>query len=311
MRLDKLLAMEAFTRVVETGSFTRSAQALRLPKATLTNLIQQLEASLGVRLLNRTTRRVSVTSEGAAYYERCAAILAQVGEADDFVTLRHATARGRMRVQAPTLMARLVIVPGLEKFAARYPQIEVELHSSERRVDLVEEGIDCAIWSGPLEDTSLVARPIGHLFVSTCAAPSYLARHGKPLHPDELARHPCIARVAPWEGVQPWVFERDTVRAVVTPRGPFSFDDENSYLAAAESGLGIAQIPAYVLKDAMERATLDFVLGEWNAEPLPIHVVYPQRRHLSAKIRGFVDWIVGFLGEHDAIQLRSTLPGRS
>ena len=311
MRLDKLLAMEGFARVVETGSFTRAAQALHLPKATLTNLIQQLEASLGVRLLNRTTRRVSVTSEGAAYVERCTAILAQVGEADDLLALRHAEPRGRIRVQAPTLMARQIIVPGLAQFALRFPHIEVELRSSERRVDLIEEGIDCAIWSGALEDTSLVARPIGHLFVSSCAAPAYLAKHGHPRHPGELTQHACISRFAQWEGVPAWIFERDEVRTVVTPRGPFSFDDENSYLAAAESGLGIAQIPAYVLKDAMERGTLDFVLGEWNAEPLPIHVVYPQRRHLSAKIRGFVDWIVGFLGEHDAIQLRSTLPGRS
>lgn len=310
MRLDKLLAMEVFARVVESGSFTRAAASLRLPKATASTLLQQLEADLGVRLLHRTTRRTSVTTEGAAYLEHCRAILDQVAEADDALAHRHAAPRGRLRVQAATLMARLVIVPGLASFFARFPDIEIDLQCSEQRAELVEDGIDCAVWSGELEDSSLIARPVGQLFLTTCAAPSYLAERGRPLHPQDLVRHRCLARITRGGGRQAWIFARDKERITVTPADSIGFDDENAYLAAVEAGLGLAQIPAFVGKDGVNRGRLDIVLEHWNAEPLPIHVVYPQRRHLSAKVRAFVDWIVAFLGANDDIQLRSALPRR-
>jgi LysR family transcriptional regulator for bpeEF and oprC len=306
--MDKFQAMEVFVRVVETGGFTRAADSLRLPKATTTTLIQKLEAALGVKLLNRTTRRVSVTPDGAAYYERCVAILAQVRETEESLVQGHATARGRLRVDVPTLMARSVIVPALPAFFARYPDIELELGCSERRADLIEEGIDCAVWSGELEDSSLVARRVGQLYFATCAAPSYLAAHGQPNHPDELAQHRCINHFSRRTGrVFEWVFAKDGVRIQSSLGGHIALDDENSYLAAAEAGLGIAQIPAFVLKEAMERGSLDLVLGDWFPEPVPLNVVYPQSRHLSSKIRVFVDWIAELFNEHDGIQLRSTL----
>ncbi len=301
--------MQLFVRVVETGAITRAADSLQMPKATATTLIQQLEASLGVKLLNRTTRRVSMTADGAAYYPRCLAILDEVREAEESLAQRHASPQGRLRVEAPTLIARLVIVPALPTFFARYPDIDLQLGCSERRTDLVEEGIDCALWSGELEDSTLIARRVGQLYFGTCAAPSYVAAHGAPHHPDDLKQHRCINHFSPRTGKTfEWVFAKNGVRIQTSLRGFIALDDENSYVAAAEAGLGIAQIPAFVLKDAMEHGRLELLLGDWFAEPAPLSVVYPGSRHLSGKLRVFVDWAADLFAEHDGIQLRSTLP---
>jgi LysR family transcriptional regulator for bpeEF and oprC len=306
--MDKLQAMEVFVRVVETGGVTRAADSLGMPKATAATLLQKLEAKLGVRLLNRTTRRVSVTPDGLAYYERCVSILSQVRETEESLTKQHAAPGGRLRVDVPTLMARSVFVPALPQFFARFPGIELALACSERRADLIEEGVDCAVWSGEIQESSLVARRVGFLYFATCAAPSYLAAHGQPEHPDDLIQHRCINHFSPRTGkVSEWVFSKDGARVQTSLRGHIALEDENSYVAAAEAGLGIAQIPAFVLKDAMERGTLELVLGDWFPEPAPLYAVYPQRRHLSSKIRVFVDWVAELLADHDGIQLRSTL----
>ena len=306
--MDKLQAMEVFVRVVETGGITRAADSLHMPKATAATLIQKLEAALGVKLLNRTTRHVSVTPDGAAYYDRCVSILAEVRETEELLGKQQSTPRGRVRVDVPTLMARSVFVPALPKFFERYPEIELALASNERRADLIEEGIDCAVWSGEIEDSSLVARRVGFLYFATCAAPSYLAAQGQPRHPDELARHRCINHFSPRSGkTADWVFSKDGTRVQTALHGHIALEDENSYVAAAEAGLGIAQIPAFVLKDAMERGTLELVLGDWFPDPSPLYVVYPQNRHLSNKVRVFVDWVAELLRDHDGIQLRSSL----
>jgi LysR family transcriptional regulator for bpeEF and oprC len=310
--MDKLRAMELFVRVVETGGVTRAADSLHVPKATATTLIQQLEAALGVRLLNRTTRRVSVTQDGAAYYERCVAILADVREAEESLASQNVVPHGRLRVDMPTLIARSVFVPALPKFFERYPNIELALACNERRADLIEEGIDCAVWSGEMEESNLVARRVGFLYFATCAAPAYLAAHGQPHHPDDLAHHRCINRFSPRTGkLLDWVFSKNGMRIQTVHRGHVALEDENGYVAAAEAGLGIAQIPAFVLKEAMERGTLELVLGDWFPEPAPLYVVYPQNRHLSAKVRVLVEWVSELLREHDGIQLRSTLPSKS
>lgn len=306
--MDKLQAMQVFVRVVETGGITRAADSLHMPKATAATLIQKLEATLGVKLLNRTTRHVSVTPDGAAYYDRCVSILAEVRETEELLGKQQSTPRGRVRVDVPTLMARSVFVPALPKFFERYPEIELALASNERRADLIEEGIDCAVWSGEIEESSLVARRVGFLYFATCASPSYIAAHGQPRHPDDLAQHRCINHFSPRSGkTVDWVFSKDGTRVQTSLRGNIALEDENSYVAAAEAGLGIAQIPAFVLKDAMERGTLELVLGDWFPDPSPLYVVYPQNRHLSNKVRVFVDWVAELLREHDGIQLRSSL----
>jgi LysR family transcriptional regulator, regulator for bpeEF and oprC len=306
--VNKLQAMQVFVRVVETGGMTRAADSLRIPKATATTLIQQLEAELGVKLLNRTTRSVNVTTDGAAYYPRCVAILAQIRETEESLAQHHASPQGRLRVEVPTLMARLVIVPALPAFFARYPDIDLHLGCSERRSDLIEEGIDCAVWSGELEDSTLIARRVGQLYFGTCASPAYLAAHGEPHHPDDLSAHRCINHFSPRTGKTfDWVFVKNDVRIQTSLRGHIALDDENSYVTAAEAGLGIAQIPAFVLKEAMERGSLELLLGDWFPDPAPLNVVYPENRHLSSKIRAFVDWVAELFSEHDGIQLRSTL----
>ena len=306
--MNKLQAMEVFVRVVETGGITRAADSLRLPKATASTLLQKLEAALRVKLLNRTTRRVSVTADGAAYYDRCVTILTQLRETEEALAQQHATPQGRLRVDVPTLMARCVIVPALPDFFARYPGIELELGCSERHADLIEEGIDCALWSGKLEDSNLIAHPVGQLYFATCAAPGYLAARGQPRHPQDLKRHQCINHFSPRTGeIFDWVFEKDDARISAALKGHIALNDENSYVAAAEAGLGVAQVPAFIFKEASERGTLELVLGDWFADPLPLQLVYPQNRHLSGKIRVFVDWIAELFREHDGIQLRSTL----
>jgi LysR family transcriptional regulator for bpeEF and oprC len=306
--VNKLQAMQVFVRVVETGGITRAADSLRMPKATATTLIQQLERELGVKLLNRTTRSVNVTPDGAAYYSRCIAILAEIRDTEESLAQRHASPQGRLRVEVPTLIARLVIVPALPGFFARYPDIDLQLGCSERRSDLIEEGIDCAVWSGELQDSTLIARRVGLLYFGTCASPAYLAAHGEPHHPDELRAHRCINHFSPRTGtIFDWVFVKNAVRVQTSLRGHIALDDENSYVAAAEAGLGVAQIPAFVLKEAMERGSLELLLGDWFPDPAPLSVVYPENRHLSSKIRVFVDWVAELFSDHDGIQLRSTL----
>jgi LysR family transcriptional regulator for bpeEF and oprC len=307
--MDKLQAMALFVRVVETGGIARAADSLGIPKATATTLLQKLEASLRVKLLNRTTRRVSVTADGAAYYARAAAILAEVREAEEALSQHAATPHGRVRVDAPTLIARSVIVPALPRFFARYPDIELALACNERHFDLVAEGIDCALWIGEVDDPSLVAKRVGFLYLTTCAAPAYIATHGLPDHPRDLARHRCLNHFAPSTGeTLEWVFSKDGERVQSVFPGYLALEDENSYVSAAEAGLGIAQMPAFVVKEAMERGALDLVLADWLPEPSPLHVVYPQSRHLSRRVRVFVDWLSALVADHDGIQLRSTLP---
>ena len=307
--MDKFQAMSLFVRVVDVGGIARAADGLGIPSATATTLIQKLEASLGVKLLNRTTRRVSVTPDGAAYYARAKDILAELRDAEEALSRGSSAPQGKVRVDAPTLIARSVIVPALPRFFAQYPDIELALACNERHFDLVAEGIDCALWVGDINDASLVARRVGFLYFATCAAPSYIAAHGQPTHPRELAQHRCINHFSPRSGeTVEWVFSRDSERVRAVFPGHLALEDENSYVTAAEAGLGIAQMPAFVVKEAMERGALDLVLAEWFPEPSPLHVVYPQSRHLSRRVRVFVDWLAALVSEHDGIQLRSMLP---
>jgi LysR family transcriptional regulator for bpeEF and oprC len=309
--MDKLQAMTLFVRVVDMGGIARAAQSLQIPNATATTLIQRLEGSLGVKLLNRTTRRVSVTADGAAYYPRAAAILAELRDAEEALSQRARRPQGRVRVDAPTLIARSVIVPALPQFFAQYPDIELALACNERHFDLVAEGIDCALWIGEVGDDTLVARRVGFLYFATCAAPAYIAAHGLPSHPRELTQHRCINHFAPRSGEKvEWIFSKDTERVQAVFPGHLALEDENSYVSAAEAALGIAQLPAFVVKEAMERGTLELALADWFPEPAPLHVVYPQSRHLSRRVRVFVDWLAALISEHDGIQLRSTLRPR-
>src|SRR5471032_110101 len=190
--MNKLQAMEVFVQVVDADGFTRAAEHMQLPKATVSTLIQSLEAALAVKLLHRTTRHVSVTADGAAYYERCLRILSDVREAEESLSRTRLSPAGRLRVDAPTGLASEILVPALPDFFERYPGIQLEMGCSDRQIDLIEEGVDCAVRGGMLGDSSLIARRVGILNFITCASPDYLARYGRPTHPNELPRHRCV-----------------------------------------------------------------------------------------------------------------------
>ena len=290
--MNKLQAMEVFVEVVDAGGFTRAAEHLQMPKATVTTLIQGLEKELTVKLLHRTTRQISVTADGAAYYERCLRILSDVREAEESLSRNRASPSGRLRVDVSTGMASHMLIPALPDFFERYPDIALELGCSDRQVDLIEEGIDCAVRGGNLGDSSLIARRIGVVNFSTCASVGYLEKFGRPQHPRDLERHLCINYFSAKTGkLFDWDFTRDGERIQMPMRGKIAVNDSNAYVSAGLAGLGILQMTDYQLAPYLADGSFELVLPEWSTEPLPVHVVYPQNRHLSAKVRVFVEWI--------------------
>ena len=301
--MDKIKAMQAFVGVVETGGFTRAAELLKAPKASVSTLVQELEAHLGVRLLQRTTRRVTVTPDGAAFYERCVRILDDVREAEEVVSSIHAAPSGRLRVDVTTSMASHLLIPALADFHARYPDIQLELGCGDRPVNLVSEGVDCAIRVGDVADPSLIARRIGSMHFLTCAAPTYLARHGEPQHPDDLARHQCINYFLHRTGRHvPWDFARGDERLELQFDSALSVNDSNAYTDACLAGLGIGQMPSFVFQLYQDAGRLLAVLPDWLTEPLPVHVVYPSNRHLSTKVQVFVEWAAETFESHPGLK---------
>ncbi|PJJ18480.1 LysR family transcriptional regulator for bpeEF and oprC [Janthinobacterium sp. 67] len=311
IQVNKLQAMEVFIQVVDAGGFTRAAENMQLPKATVSTLIQSLEASLSVKLLNRTTRHVSITSDGAAYYERCVRILSDVREAEESLSRTRLSPSGRLRVDAPTALASELIIPALPDFFARYPDISLELGCSDRPVDLIEEGVDCAVRGGELGDLNLIARRVGVLHFMTCASPGYLAHHGTPLHPNDLPRHRGVNFFSAKTGKTfEWDFTRAGERIQVAMPSHIALNDSNAYTAAGLAGLGIVQMTHFMLAPLLEQGKMVELLSEWESDPLPIHVIYPPNRHLSAKVRVFVEWVADMFTNHPATQLKgkSSLP---
>lgn len=300
--MDKLHAMEVFVQVVDAGGFTRAADNMQLPKATVSTLIRDLERTLQVKLLNRTTRQVSVTPDGAAYYERCIAILSDVRDAEEALSQAKANPRGRLRVEVPAGLANTVLIPALPCFFKRYPDIELEMGCTDRMVDLIEEGVDCAVRGGDLADSTLVARRIGSIALTTCAAPSYLALHGIPAHPNDLMQHRCINFFTARTGkMHEWVFARGDERLQLRPPGHMAVNDSNAYLAAVLSGLGVGHVPSFTAKPFIQSGQLEPILHEWCPTAIPLHVVYPQNRHLSAKVRAFVEWVSELLADESKL----------
>lgn len=299
--MDKLQAMSVFVQVVDAGGITRAAEIMQLPKATVSTLISNLESALSVKLLNRTTRQISVTADGAAYYEHCLRILADVKDVEESLSKTVSSPSGRLRVDVPAGLGRHVIIPALPQFFERYPDIALELGCSDRPVDLIEEGVDCVVRGGELADSTLVARRVGTLHFMTCAAPSYLARHGRPMHPNDLLQHRCINFFSPKTGkICEWDFTRENEQIRIKVTGQVALNDSNAYLAASLTGIGIAQLPSCVLYDYVESGQLEPLLEDWCVDPLPLHVMYPQNRHLSAKVRAFVEWVAELLAERSS-----------
>ena len=305
--MDQIQAMRIFVRVVEAGTFTRAADSLSLPKATVTKHVQALEERLRVKLLNRTTRRVTVTPDGAAYYDRTVRLLTDLDDIEASMTNARANPRGRLRIDVGTSVAQLLIIPHLAEFHARYPDIQVDLGVSDRTVDLIGDNVDCVIRGGELSDQSLVARRIGNLEFITVAAPDYLERKGTPTHPLEIEeKHASVIYFSPQSGRHyPLEFRRGDESIDVTGPYQLSVNEGNAYVTSIVAGLGIGQITSWQAQRYLASGALVQLLPDWTQPLLPVYVVYPPNRHLSAKVRAFVDWAAELFQREDHLQRKA------
>ncbi|MDZ5700828.1 LysR family transcriptional regulator [Enterobacter ludwigii] len=291
--MDQLMAMRAFTRVVETGSFTRAADSLNMPIATLSKLVKSLEAHLEIRLLHRTTRRVVTTPEGAGYYEKALRVLIDIEDIDTSFRVSRATPKGHLRVDVGGSTARDVLIPLLPDFMQRYPEIRIDLGVADRPVDLISGNVDCVIRGGPLDDSSLIARHLGNAEMITCATSDYLKLHGVPAYPRELCNgHKLISYLSPVTGrAFPFRFREKGERLEISIPHFLGVNESNAHLAAAVAGLGIIQTFQYSAKRHLQAGALTEILSDWRPDAYPFHVVYPQNRHLTHRLRVFIAWL--------------------
>jgi LysR family transcriptional regulator for bpeEF and oprC len=295
--MDRFQAMQVFMRVVDANSFSRAADNLSLPRATVTMIIQNLEAGLQVRLLNRTTRRISLTPDGAAYYEHCSRILSEVEETEASFRDAARGPKGRLRIDVPSTIGRLILIPRLCEFHCRYPEVELVIGMGDRQVDLVREAVDCVIRGGELADSTLVARRIANFKVITCASPDYLERHGVPTCVEDLSDHTAVHYFSSRTGrVIDWDFIVDGKPLPVKMKGAVSVNDGEAYVACAVQGFGLAQPARFMVQPYLDSGQLIEVLPQLSPSAIPISVAYLQNRHLSPKVRAFVDWVSELFG---------------
>jgi len=305
--MDRFDAMQAFARVVEAGSFTKAAETLHMSKTTVTQLVQQLEARLRVKLLNRTTRKVNVTADGAVYYERVLRLLADLDDAETSLSGASTLPRGRLRVDVPSPLASMILVPALPAFYVRYPDIQIDMGVSDRIVDIIDENVDCVVRGGELTDQSLMARRVGDLQLGVFAAPSYLARVGMPEHPRELedSHHRIVGFLWARTGkAVPYAMRNHVESIQIQGHYVLAVDDGNAYLAAGLAGLGVLWLPKYMSKTFEARGELVPLFENWILDPMPIYVAYPPNRHISIKLRVFIDWVVELMAQYAPVSDR-------
>ncbi|WP_353231900.1 LysR family transcriptional regulator [Pseudomonas helleri] len=297
--MDRFNAMLVFTRIVELGGFAKAADSLQMPRASVTVLIKQLEAHVGVQLLHRTTRQVSPTLDGAAYYQRCVRLLADLEESEGL--FRGSQPKGTLRVEMPAAVGRLVVFPALPEFTGRYPQIDLEIGLNDRPVDLIREGVDCVIRGGLTVDDSLVARPLVQMDQMTCASPDYLRAHGVPQSLDDLSRHRMIEYFSSASGKRYGLeFQLgDDVRLINLPK-QVSVNSAEGYLAACVAGYGLVQTPRYHVAQQVREGSLQEVLSDCLPPRLALTALYPPHRQLSPRVRVFVDWLVDLCSRPDS-----------
>ncbi|MBB5508473.1 DNA-binding transcriptional LysR family regulator [Paraburkholderia sp. JPY681] len=307
--------MRTFIRIVDTNSFTRAAESLNIPRATATTIVQNLEALLGTALLVRTTRRLSITPEGAAYYERCAQILADIDEMEASIRNSTDNLTGRLRIEMPSAVASAIVLPSLDEFHTLYPNLDLAIGVSNRTVDMVSEAIDCSIQLGELPDSNLVARQLGTLDQVTCASPGYLARHGSPADLDELRAHVAVNCVSPHSGREcDFDFEVDGEARKVKLNGFVQVSDEQAYLTCGLQGLGMIQPARIAAQPYLDSGLLHEVLPQWKPVPMPVSVAYVKNRRVSPRVRAFVDWLAELFEkaghvEQDLSRVRQLLRG--
>ncbi|WGS45393.1 LysR family transcriptional regulator [Burkholderia sp. JSH-S8] len=290
--MDRLQAMQIYAQIVERGSFTQAAETLQLHRPAVTKAVQQLEQELGIRLLNRSTRRVSMTAEGEAFYARCVQLLAGVDDAFASFPRQRAAPKGRLRLEIAVALAKAVVIPALPEFQQRYPQIDLVLGASDQPADLIGKGIDCVVRVGTLKDSSMVARTVGAIPMVTCASPGYVSSHGLPRTLDDLRRHRAVNFFSgPNRKVLEWTFR--PAGEIVTLKLPSSLltDNSEALLSCALAGLGVVHALRPALQPFIDAGQLIEILPGIASVPKPVSVLYPNRAHLPDKVRVFVDWL--------------------
>lgn len=298
--MDKIKAMQTFVRIVEANSFSRAAETLNLPRAALTATMQKLETYLGTQLLQRTTRKLSLTPDGAEYFQQCMTILGAVEAAE--LTFRGPEARkpkGLLRVNLPNTVGRRLVLPHIGRFYDAYPQVELNISLTDRLVDLTQDGIDCALRLGQLQDSSLIGRQIGTMRFLTCAAPAYLARHGMPHSLADLATHRGVMHFSGRTGrAFDWDFVQDGKVVRMAMSGHVAVNDADASLECALQGLGLAQLGAYQVRPHLATGALLSVLEDFPPTTMPISLLTPQGRLATPKVQAFVSWISALFASH-------------
>ncbi|WP_029605571.1 LysR family transcriptional regulator [Kozakia baliensis] len=297
--MDRIDLFRIFARVVETASFTRAADTLKMPRSTISTAIQELEARVGTRLLTRTTRSVSVTPDGAAFYDHCVRLVSDVEEAEALFRRDEIGPQGVLRVNLPGRIGRLIIAPALPTFLERYPAVDIELGMTDRAVNLVEDGIDCVLRVGPLQDSGLIGRKIGDLALINVASPAYLTQHGVPEYPAELRHHHVVRYASPSTGrVEDWQWVENGEVRTMAVSGRVTVNSAEASIACCLAGLGLIQIPAYDVRHHLSAGELVEIMPEWRAEPLPMTILYPHRKHLSRRLQAFIEWVTPILSQY-------------
>jgi DNA-binding transcriptional LysR family regulator len=288
--MDRLACDRMFLAVMETGSFTGAAERLGTSSGQASKLVSRLEADLGVRLLNRTTRSVAPTEAGRAYHDRLKPLIDELEALDTDIRNASQAPRGRLRVTAPLTFGALELAPALNAFAARHPDITLDVSFSDRVASLVEEGFDVAVRVGRPDDSSLVSRKLCDVRIVVVGAPAYLDRRGEPASPEDLAGHDCIID-ANFRDPDRWSFREAGRDRAVPVRGRIRYSNAEACLSAAEAGLGLACVPAFVAGEALQTGRVKRLLRDFEPAPYGVHVLYPHSRHLAAKVRALVDFL--------------------
>lgn len=290
--MNQLEAMQIFVRVAELASYTRAAESLGMPKASMSTAVQRLESGFGTQLLHRTTRKVQMTLDGRACYERCKDLLADMDELRSMFHQGPQALRGRLRVDMPTLVARATVIPQLPAFLRQHPLLQIELSCTDRKVDLVREGFDCVMRVGSVDDSSLIARPLGAFAIANYASPEYVRMNGMPQTVEDLANHRLIHYVGTL-GTKSMGFEyHDGVSyRTVDMRGAITVNSAEAYRDSCLAGLGIIQAPTSGVRHLIEQRLLVEVAPELRAEPMPVWLLYAQRRNLSRRVQVFMSWV--------------------
>lgn len=296
--MDRFEAMKIFVRVAELQSFTKTAEILNLPKASVSNYIQDLENTVNTKLLNRTTRHVELTNEGMIFYERCKDILSDIDETESMFT-SDSNIKGKIRVDMTIGMANALVIPLIPKFMEQHPDIEIDLSSTDRRVDLIKEGIDCVIRAGSSSDIGLVEKKLGEMVQVNCVSREYISKYGKPETLNDLVNHKLIY-YSPVFGMKPHGFEYFDGEKYTEFKmnGSFTVNNTYSYFTACLSGLGIAQFPLLSAGRYFESGELVEILPEFKAKPLELNLIYPYRRRQSKRVHVFLEWLIPIIKEY-------------